>query len=253
MPLTHRGGLVARNDQAIKAADNVEIWLGDGTSATDSTVGDYKLYFDGTDAKLTGTAQSATNTAGAGLTVTAAAGAGTGAGGAIAITAGASGSGATGNGASVTITAGAAASTNGNGGNVVLAPGALSGSGAKGIVKIGGTAPMPFALNVSRATISSGATISDAEMAGGVIYQDASGGAVTMTTRTGTQIAAYFAGMSVGNALHLFCASNHASNTSTIAGGTDVTLVGSGAVTQTGGQFLLIKTAATTFDLVRVG
>jgi len=59
--------------------------------------------------------------------------------------------------------------------------------------------------------------------------------------------------MAVGNAISIFCASNDATNTSTIAGGTDVSLVGSGAVTQTGGTFLLIKTAATTFDLVRVG
>ncbi len=86
-----------------------------------------------------------------------------------------------------------------------------------------------------------------------VLYQDASGGNVTMTTRTGTQLAAAFPDMSVGDALPQYVASNHASNTSTISGGTDVTLVGSGAVINTGGSFLLIKTAATTFDLVRVG
>lgn len=107
--------------------------------------------------------------------------------------------------------------------------------------------------NVTRSTITSGATISDAETGGQVLYQDASGGNVTMVTRTGTQLASYFSSMSIGSAISIYSASNHATNTSTISGGTDVTLVGSGAVTSTGGQYLLIKTAATTFDLVRVG
>ena len=105
----------------------------------------------------------------------------------------------------------------------------------------------------TRTTISDAATIADAEMAGGILFQSASGGNVTMTTRTGTQMAAAFPSMVVGSGRPLHVASNHASNTSTIAGGTDVTLVGSGAVTNLGGTFMLIKTAATTFDLVRVG
>ena len=108
-------------------------------------------------------------------------------------------------------------------------------------------------LKLSRATVTSAATISAAQMGGGILFQDASGGNVTMTTRTGTQIAADFPNLAVGDVMRLWIASNHATNTSTIAGGTDVTLVGSGAVVNTGGQFLLIKTAATTFDLVRVG
>lgn len=106
---------------------------------------------------------------------------------------------------------------------------------------------------VTRSTVSSSGTVSAAQMAGGVLYQDASGGNVSMTTRTGTQIASDFPSMDVGDARRIYCASNHATNTSTLSPGTDVTAVGSGAVTQTGGQFLLIKTAATTFDLVRVG
>jgi hypothetical protein len=105
----------------------------------------------------------------------------------------------------------------------------------------------------TRSTVANAATVSAAQMRGGILYQDASGGNVTMTTRTGTQIAADFPEMRVGDAIALHMASNHNSNTSTIAGGTDVTLVGSGAVTSPGGTFQLVKTGATTFDLVRVG
>lgn len=107
--------------------------------------------------------------------------------------------------------------------------------------------------NATRNTIANAGTITDAQHRDLVLYQDASVGAVTMTTRTGTQLAAAFPNLPVGGVIPQFVASNHATNTSTIAGGTDVTLVGSGAVTNTGGSFLLIKTAATTFDLVRVG
>lgn len=106
---------------------------------------------------------------------------------------------------------------------------------------------------LTRTTIANGATIAAAELKGRVLFQDASGGAVTMTTRTGTQIAADMPEMRTGDALQIFVASNHASNTSTLGPGATVTAVGSGAVTQTGGTFLLIKTGATTFDLVRVG
>lgn len=106
---------------------------------------------------------------------------------------------------------------------------------------------------LTRSTVTNAATITAAQLAGRVLYQDASGGSVTMTTRTGTETAADFPHLRVGDGVEISLASNHGSNTSTIAGGTDVTLVGSGAVTQTGGQFKLIKTAATTFDLVRCG
>lgn len=105
----------------------------------------------------------------------------------------------------------------------------------------------------TRSTVTNAATISAAQLRGGILYQDASGGNVTMTTRTGTQIAGDMPEMRTGDAITLYLASNHGSNTSTIAGGTDVTLVGSGAVINTGGVFQLVKTAATTFDLVRVG
>lgn len=200
-------------------------------------------------ASLAGGAGSAGNSAGGAASVVGGAGQGTAAGGAASITGGASGAGATGNGGSSTVAGGAAASTNGNGGSVILTAGAKAGTGLDGIIRANGV----IGRKQARATIANAATISDAETAGGVLYQDASGGNVTMTTRTGTQLAAYFPDLAVGEAIQLFLASNHATNTSTIAGGTDVTLIGSGAVVNTGGQFLLIKTAATTFDLVRVG
>lgn len=108
-------------------------------------------------------------------------------------------------------------------------------------------------VKVTRSTVTNAATLTAAQMQSLCVYQDASGGVVTMTTLTGTLTAAVFPDLAIGESVKLYHASNHATNTSTLAGGVDVTLVGSGAVTATGGQYLLIKTAATTFDLVRVG
>jgi len=105
----------------------------------------------------------------------------------------------------------------------------------------------------TRSTIADTGTVTVAEHQGLCLYQDASVASVTMTTATAANIAAALPNMQIGDAIPQYHASNHATNTSTIAGGTDVTLVGSGAVTSTGGQYLLIKTAAATFDLVRVG
>lgn len=118
---------------------------------------------------------------------------------------------------------------------------------------IGANAAVIPDAKVTRSTIANAGTVTVAQHQGLCLYQDASGGAVTMTTATGTNLAAALPDMAIGDAIKQYVASNHATNTSTIAGGTDVTLVGSGAVTNTGGSFLLIKTAATTFDLVRVG
>lgn len=114
-------------------------------------------------------------------------------------------------------------------------------------------ASVPPVLTVSRATVANGGTISDSQMGGGILYQDASGGNVTMTTRTGTQIDAAFPFLAVDNAIPIYHCSNHASNTSAISGGSGVTIIGSAAVTQTGGQYLLVKTGTATYDLCRVG
>lgn len=107
--------------------------------------------------------------------------------------------------------------------------------------------------NVERNTIADAGTITVGEHRNQVLFQDASGGSVTMTTATATELATEFSTLEVGNCISQYVASNHATNTSTISGGTGVTLVGSGAVTNTGGTFLLVKTDVTTFDLVRVG
>lgn len=116
---------------------------------------------------------------------------------------------------------------------------------------VAGTAPYTF--NAARNTIADAGTVAVSEHRAMVLYQDASGGAVTMTSATGTALDAEFPDMGVGDTLPQFLASNHATNTSTISGGTGVTLVGSGAVINTGGSFLLIKTGTATYDLVRVG
>lgn len=220
----------------------------------------------GTTATGTGGASGASTVAsGAGGAAT---GAGVGgAGGLVAITGGVGGATTTstgGAGADITLTAGAGgaasgAGTGGAGGTITLAVGeggTTSGgtAGKSGIVVVGGTNPVPFMLNMLRSTISNGGVPTVAQTRGGILYQDASGGNVTMTTETAANIALAFPDMAVGNAFVIHVASNHASNTSTIAGGSSVTLVGSGAVTQLGGTFILVKTAGTpTFDLVRVG
>lgn len=215
-----------------------------GATSLTSGVGGAKT---GTGAASGGVGGAGSLTAGAGgATASAGTDAG-GAGGDVAITAGVGGAASAGTG------------NGGAGGTLTLAPGTGGTSaggiaGIPGMVKIGGTAGgAAFAFNVVRSTITNTATLTDAQHRGMVLFQDASGGSVTMVTRTGTQLSAAFPDLAVGNAIPQYVSSNHASNTSTISVGTDVTLVGSGAVTQLGGSFLLIKTAATTFDLVRVG
>lgn len=181
-----------------------------------------------------------------------------GAGGAASLTGGAGGAGSTGGaGGAVNLVAGAAgAGGNIAGGGINLTTGAEAGTAFGGIVAAQ-SAITPIAqtgaVNQSGATVSNGGTLTAAQHRGQQVYQDASGGNVTMTTLTGTLLAAALPGLPTGGFIKLYCASNHATNTSTLSGGTDVTLVGSGALTQTGATFLLRKTAATTFDLVRVG
>ncbi len=115
------------------------------------------------------------------------------------------------------------------------------------------TGTTPFPHSATRSTIANSATPTAAEMRGRVLYQDASGGNVSMTTRTGTQLAGDFPELSTGQCVTIFVASNHGSNTATLTAGDGVTNVGGAAVTQIGGTFLLIKTGSATFDLVRVG
>jgi hypothetical protein len=109
-------------------------------------------------------------------------------------------------------------------------------------------------ISVVRNDIADSGTVTAAQHRDQVLFQDASGGSVTMTSATAASINREMPNLEVGNAILQFHTSNHAVNTSTISGGTDVTLIGSGAVTNTGGQYLLVKTSATpTFALLRVG
>jgi len=104
-----------------------------------------------------------------------------------------------------------------------------------------------------RTTIANAGTITTAQIIGTILYQDASGGNVTMTTQTAANIVTAYPDWEIGEGRPVYQASNHASNTSTISGGTGVTVVGSGAVTNTGGQYSLVRTATSTFDLIRIG
>lgn len=195
-----------------------------------------------------GAATAGTSTGGAGGAGTVSAGAGGastnaagGAGGAVNLTAG---------------VAGASGASGANGGGILMTAGAGTGTGQTGIIAaLSATTPIcaTGAATQAAATVANAGTLTAAQHRGQQVYQDASGGNVTMTTLTGTLLAAALPSLPTGGFIFLFCASNHATNTSTISGGTDVTLVGSGALTQTGGTFILRKTAATTFDLVRVG
>lgn len=200
-------------------------------------------------ASVTGSVPSSGNVAGGASAIAGGAGSGTGAGGAATVTGGASGAGATGNGGSATVAGGAAASTNGNGGDVTLTPGLLSGTGVNGIIRANGVVER----KLSRNTIANAGTVTVAQVAAGVLFQDASSGAVTMTSPTASAIDAAFPTLGTGDSLDLYVASNHATNTSTISGGSGVTLVGSGAMTNLGGHFKLIRTGAAAYDLVRIG
>jgi hypothetical protein len=110
-----------------------------------------------------------------------------------------------------------------------------------------------FFLASAKQTVANAGVISAANLRSGLITQDASGGAVTMSTRTAAQIVQDFPDWQIGEGIIFFVYGNHATNTSTIAGGVGVTLIGGATVTTTGGTFLLTRTGAATFDLIRVG
>jgi len=136
---------------------------------------------------------------------------------------------------------------------------ALLVASALGFIFKGAAYQIPFSgtASLTDATVPGAGVPTAAQMRGGWLYQDASGGNVAMTTRTAAQLVADIPGVAVGTTIYIDVSSNHASNTSTIAGGTGVTLTGSGAVTQTGGRFRLVFTnvtaAAEAVALARVG
>lgn len=112
-----------------------------------------------------------------------------------------------------------------------------------------GLAQAPASVN----TIDDATTITTAQLINGILYQDASAASVTMATPTAAALIAAYPNWQIDEAKMIYHASNHATNTSTISGGTDVTLVGSGAVINTGGQYSIRRTTATAFEIVRIG
>lgn len=104
-----------------------------------------------------------------------------------------------------------------------------------------------------RNTIADAGTITVGQHRQKMLYQDASGGNVTMTTATGTALDTAFPDMKVGDSIQQWMSSNHATNSSTIAGGTGVTIIGFGGIARNGAGYLLIKTGTALYDLVRCG
>lgn len=239
-----------------------------GSGSTSGTAGGAVTVTSG----AAGTTGTGTGGAGGAASLVAAAGgaasgAGTGgAGGAIALTGAAGGATTTsvgGAGSDITLTSGAGggasgAGTGGAGGTIVLVNGiggvTVGGTdGIPGMVRVGGVAGAnAFGLNVVRSTITSAAEVTVAQMRGMVLYSDATGGNTSFNTVTGTAMSAAFPDAAVGTGIVIYVVVAGA-NTLTVTGDTDFTLVGSGAVTTLGGTFLAVKTAATTWDLLRVG
>jgi len=110
-----------------------------------------------------------------------------------------------------------------------------------------------FVNGLTRSTITDAATITVAQLGGGILYQDCTAAARTMVGPTAAQITSAFPVLAIGKGMIVYHSGNSAANASTITAGANVTLVGSGAVINTGGVFALIRTAATTYDYVRVG
>lgn len=129
-------------------------------------------------------------------------------------------------------TAGAIA---GNGGPVKLQPGAAgaasggSTAGNAGIAMVAGTAPMPFAeCQVYTALADADATLTAAQHRGGIISVAAGANSRTITTLTAAQLVAAFPGVQVGSSVPLEVLSlKTTANTVTMAGGANVTAVGS--------------------------
>lgn len=163
-------------------------------------------------------------------------------------------------GANFNFIGGAGSGTNSRGGGFNFTLGAANGTGVPGFPMFKGAIGQivqSLTTSLANATVTNGGTISAAQHRGAVVYQDASGGSVTMTTGTAAQLVADFPGVQVGSAFKLYVASNHATHTSTLSGGTGVTITGAATVTQAGGQFLGIFTNVTASSeavaLLRVG
>lgn len=124
------------------------------------------------------------------------------------------------------------------------------------------TSPRVFNMPAPQ-TATATASMTDAQMLGGVLEVNNGGsGATTLTTRTGTQIDSAFSGrLRVDDAFDLYVinVSTSANDALIIAVGTDVTLVGNNDIEEedaiansSSGLFRFRKTAANTFTMYRL-
>lgn len=104
---------------------------------------------------------------------------------------------------------------------------------AKGTAGIVADSPFAQKRTVTTNTTASNQTYTAAQIAGGIILRDPNGAARTDTTDTAANILAQFLGAKVGSSFMLAVRNNaDAAETITIAGGTGVTLSGTGTINQ---------------------
>ena len=101
-------------------------------------------------------------------------------------------------------------------------------------------------------SLTGDATLTAAQIAGGIIScNKGSDAGLTVTTPTGTLLDSYFPSAKVGSVIDLTITNNNnsgSSSTVTFAGGTGVTVYGSGTVARYGGAtYRLIRTATATW------
>lgn len=232
------------------AAQGGSVRVRGGTSSTASNAGGTIVVTGGTPG-ATGTGGAVNITAGDG-------GSTSGAGGATTVAGGAGGN-DSGTGGDVALDGGAGSGGNADGGNIVITPGALNGSGLDGSIRL---VPLgtPVLTNIpAPTTATAAATLTAAQMLGGII-EATPAVAVTYTTLTGTLLSAALPGtVATGDSFELTIINlGAAGDIITMAGGTDVTFVGSltiddaGADINSSGLFRFRATGATTWIGYRV-
>lgn len=142
----------------------------------------------------------------------------------------------------------------GNGGNagptvLQVGTGGTSAGGTAGVggcVLVKGTAPGPLCtLQTISALADSDATVSDADMRGGIWTVATGATNRTKTTRTSAQIVAAFPGIQIGSVISIVICNLKAANTVTLGLGTNVTAAGGTNLVvdaQTAVTFLLVAT-----------
>jgi len=105
---------------------------------------------------------------------------------------------------------------------------------------------------ITTVTTAGNLTIGLSAILGGVARFTGAAGAVTYTTPTAADLIAAMPDMDIGDS-YVFKIVNTAAQAATIAGGTGVTAVaGNLVVNATGKDFALVKTSATTMDLISI-